>query len=222
MDPKQPLLGWKAGTHHSPPHHRRVSFRFFLCASTFFALALYTILSGLYVFPRLSSARPRNSAIRDPTHSLNNTIVPSWPPGVGFNLTPTYGTATIRLFPNTTIHIGPIPGSTEYNNTMHKLSLESSKHTAPPYNWWYDPPGGVFAGYYDVPRELKRRLRKRLGLPATPEVGTLAEMFTVLREDVEMKLGRRIGEVVVTTANIVALYDEVRYPYLTRFPAWWR
>ncbi|KAJ9665838.1 hypothetical protein H2201_003962 [Coniosporium apollinis] len=63
-------------------------------------------------------------------------LSPHGPPGGGFDLIPTYGTATIRLFPDTTIHISPIPGSTEYNNTMHKLSLESSKHTAPPYNWW--------------------------------------------------------------------------------------
>ena len=143
------------------------------------------------------------------TTPLNIPIDPNFPPGIGFDLEPTYGTATIRIHPNTTVHIGPINGSANYRDTMHRLSLDAAKHMSPPYNWWQDPPGGVLAGWYDAPREWVRSLRKKVGWPASAEVGALAEVLGELRDVVEGVLGRKVESGVVTSPYVVALYDEV-------------
>jgi hypothetical protein len=62
--------------------------------------------------------------------------------------------------------------------------------------------------YDDWPRQMRRRLRKILGFPASRDVGILSRLLDPLREQVEERLGRKVRSAVVTSPNLVALYDE--------------
>jgi hypothetical protein len=81
---------------------------------------------------------------------------------------------------------------------------------SPPYNWWYDPPGGVFAGLYDAPREWKRSIRKNLGWSASADVANLASVIDQLRSAAQKAIGKepKFDSAVVTSPDLVALYDE--------------
>jgi hypothetical protein len=62
--------------------------------------------------------------------------------------------------------------------------------------------------YDDWPRQMRRRLRKLLGFPASHDVGILSRLLDPLREQVEERLGRKVSSAIVTFPNLVALYDE--------------
>ncbi|KAL8731550.1 MAG: hypothetical protein Q9181_004271 [Wetmoreana brouardii] len=57
-------------------------------------------------------------------------------------------------------------------------------------------------------RQQLRRLRKALGLSASPEVGHISDMLRSLRNEVEDFLDMPICTAVVTTPQLVALYRE--------------
>ncbi|KAL8711274.1 MAG: hypothetical protein Q9225_007136 [Loekoesia sp. 1 TL-2023] len=121
--------------------------------------------------------------------------------GVGFDLTASYGSAAISFSNGTTITLPAIPAEEErYNQVLHNLSLDSSKHPSPPYN-------NVGESWDDMPRQYLRKARKAIGLPASSDVGALATMLSRLRAGVEEKVGP-ITSAGVTTMNLVALYDE--------------
>jgi hypothetical protein len=50
--------------------------------------------------------------------------------------------------------------------------------------------------------------RKFFGLPASRDVGILSKLLSLLREQAEERLGRKVGSAVVTSPNLVALYAE--------------
>jgi len=85
---------------------------------------------------------------------------------------------------------------------------------SPPYDWWCDPPYGVFAGFYDIPREWLRSLRKKLGLAASWEVAGLASVLRPLHEQTQTLLEAKgfsadaARAAVITTSDLVGLYDE--------------
>ena len=121
--------------------------------------------------------------------------------GIGFDLTTPHATAAVS-FPNgTTVTLLKVPGDDEYVDMIQRLDLPSSQHPVPPYK-------SVFEGWCDAPRESLRWARKRLDLPASPDVGTLAKMLLDLRAGVENHLGGRITSAAVTTAPLLALYEE--------------
>ena len=70
-----------------------------------------------------------------------------------------------------------------------------------PYEGWFD-------WYYDTPRLKKREARKKLGLPASDDVGKLSQMLSSLRQAVEDHLARRIDTAVATWPRMRALYQE--------------
>ena len=59
-----------------------------------------------------------------------------------------------------------------------------------------------------MPRQLRRKARKAIGLPASQDVGFLAKMLSDLRFRVEERIGRPIESAGVATLNLVALYQE--------------
>lgn len=59
-----------------------------------------------------------------------------------------------------------------------------------------------------MPRQLRRKARKAIGLPASQDVGFLAKMISDLRTRVEEQTGQPIEAAGVTTLNLVALYHE--------------
>ena len=59
-----------------------------------------------------------------------------------------------------------------------------------------------------MPRQLHRKVRKALGLPASQDVGILAKMLGDLRSKVEESIGQGVQEAGMTTLDLIALYDE--------------
>lgn len=60
----------------------------------------------------------------------------------------------------------------------------------------------------DEPRQILRAVRKRLGFPASNDVGLLGELIYHLRTRTEASLGQSIDYVVVSFSHNVALYEE--------------
>ena len=118
---------------------------------------------------------------------------------VGFDLSAGYGAAAVS-FPNgTTVSLWQAYGSVEYNQVMEKLSLESSQHPTPPY---------YGRGYQsDLPRQIGRKLRKAIGLPASKDVAALAYVLKLLKTTTEQELGP-FKYVFVTVPHLPAFYNE--------------
>ena len=57
-------------------------------------------------------------------------------------------------------------------------------------------------------RQLRRKARKAVGLPASQDVGILARLLGDLRSQVEQSIGERVEAAGVTTLNLIALYEE--------------
>ncbi|KAI9785905.1 MAG: hypothetical protein M1839_008171 [Geoglossum umbratile] len=122
--------------------------------------------------------------------------------GVGFDLTSPYGTAAISYPNGTIVNVAKIDASSSYQEMMSRLSLDSSRHLHPPYNSLKDY-------FRDRPRQLAREARKAAGLPATSDVGELAQLILSLRSSVETYLsGRKISGAVATIPHLPALYQE--------------
>ena len=60
----------------------------------------------------------------------------------------------------------------------------------------------------DSPRQILRKARKAIGLPASEDVGHLADMLIALRSEVEKKLHFGIKSAGITTLHLAALYRE--------------
>jgi len=60
----------------------------------------------------------------------------------------------------------------------------------------------------DLPRVLARRALKKAGLPATPDVGSLATVIKELKEKVELELGVTVTDATVSAAHLTALYQD--------------
>ncbi|KAK5655246.1 hypothetical protein OQA88_5813 [Cercophora sp. LCS_1] len=84
---------------------------------------------------------------------------------------------------------------------MSRLSLDSSRHLAPPYQ-----DDGEF--WEDWPRQAARAALKAVGLPASYEVGVLTDVVRHLRSQLEGAFGVGITEAVFTASHLVALYQD--------------
>jgi hypothetical protein len=85
---------------------------------------------------------------------------------------------------------------------MFRLSLESSRHPSPPYRT-------LDQAFLDLPRQWTRKALKAVGLPASSDVGKLAQLILALRFSVETHLGgRKISGAAVTIPSLPGLYEE--------------
>ncbi|KAF2743654.1 hypothetical protein M011DRAFT_461495 [Sporormia fimetaria CBS 119925] len=148
-----------------------------------------------------------------PTPDLGNYYV-------GISLHPSYGAISI-LFENGTTVSQTVLGSSSYLETMHKLSLASSRHLAyvvllltfyallklpqsPPYQDLSD-------SLNDHTRVTARHARKALGLPASDDVGAIASIVPSLRDALSSSLGMSdvpISSAAVSVPHLVALYQD--------------
>jgi hypothetical protein len=80
---------------------------------------------------------------------------------------------------------------------LPKLSLSSS----PPY----DHPSDEFD---DTGRRLMRNIRKKLGLPASADVGTIAQVMRNLKSTMEPKLGFQVVDAAISVPHLAALYQD--------------
>ncbi|KAF2419585.1 hypothetical protein EJ08DRAFT_654057 [Tothia fuscella] len=132
--------------------------------------------------------------------------VPQTPPvedsglNVAINLASSYGTYALRS-PDGTYHVGRTNGSEEYIQMMSKLSRASSQHLAPPYR-------DMGESFLDHPRKLRREARKKIGLPASRDVGILGDQLREIAKDLQSEAHIRVGEVVVTVPHLLALYQD--------------
>ncbi|KAI0126776.1 hypothetical protein BJ170DRAFT_684357 [Xylariales sp. AK1849] len=123
---------------------------------------------------------------------------------VGFDLKDSYGTAAIS-FPNgTSQRIALAYGNQAYRDTLHKLSLWSSQHEAPPYTT-------PEQRWKDWPRQKERNARKAAGLPASEDVGAISTLVRALKEETEKAVGFSITSAAASVPVFPAIYDEDLY-----------
>jgi len=71
------------------------------------------------------------------------------------------------------------------------------------------PPYEDMQQYFDdIPRVTERRLRKKVGLPATADVGILATVIKKLRSQIESDLKITVSDATLTTTHLEALYQD--------------
>ncbi|OJD18070.1 hypothetical protein AJ78_01900 [Emergomyces pasteurianus Ep9510] len=103
-------------------------------------------------------------------------------PGIGFDITDSYGTAAVRYHNGSVANLARVDGDKDFQALMKKLAA------GPPA---LDCSGSLskWQEFLCWKSRLQRRLNKSRGLPATPDVGTLAKLFENLRLAVDNKLG---------------------------------
>ncbi|MCJ1265187.1 hypothetical protein MMC22_005062 [Lobaria immixta] len=111
-------------------------------------------------------------------------------PGIGFDLTASYGTSAVHRYDGSTADLTMVDGSDEYLAMMQRLS----KFTAKPRESLY--------------QRYLRRLNKALGRPATQDVGILSSVLSKLKAETENQLSTSIDRVVVSTPRFEALTEE--------------
>ncbi|KAL6718687.1 hypothetical protein ACLMJK_002921 [Lecanora helva] len=121
--------------------------------------------------------------------------------GVGFDLTVSYGTAAVSFHNGSTVAVAKVEVSENYKEVFRRLSLTSSEHPSPPYTNTRDY-------WIDLPRQISRKYRKAVGLPASSDVAYLADALSSLRAQVESNMRQPISSAGVSTQHLNALYTE--------------
>ncbi|KAM6534489.1 hypothetical protein FALCPG4_004124 [Fusarium falciforme] len=113
-------------------------------------------------------------------------------PGIGFGLSFSSGTAAAHLRNGTVLDLALVHATPDYTALMARLV--ALPETPPPLNRW---------------NKWRRSINKKFGRPATTDVGTLAEMFTSLRDAATTALApiNPLDRVVVTTPPMPGLAD---------------
>ncbi|KAL9115234.1 MAG: hypothetical protein Q9227_001028 [Pyrenula ochraceoflavens] len=120
--------------------------------------------------------------------------------GVGLDLSTDYGTVAV-VDCDGKEHAVAQATTADYQAMTRRLSLTESEHLHPPYSSFSEE-------VQDMPRQWKRQVRKRMGQPASTDVGILAELIQSLCGKAESYLGQTITEVLPITPHLTALYDE--------------
>ncbi|KLJ11902.1 hypothetical protein EMPG_12955 [Blastomyces silverae] len=105
-------------------------------------------------------------------------------PGIGFDIADSYGTAAIRYHNGSVENLARVDGDEDFQALMRKLAA------GPPA---LDCSSGDLSRWQKFlcwKSHLQRNRNKSRGLPATPDVGTLAALFDALRLAVDDKLGQ--------------------------------
>ncbi|KAH9905505.1 hypothetical protein F4778DRAFT_730187 [Xylariomycetidae sp. FL2044] len=124
--------------------------------------------------------------------------------GIGIDLSPSYATVAVSYPNGSTFSIARVDGDGDYREMMLRLSLPSSQHLHRPYD-------NVGDAISDSLRTLIRDTRKKLGLPASKDVGTLSNMIRALREKAAEFVGEPISAASMSIPHLVALYSEDLY-----------
>jgi hypothetical protein len=111
---------------------------------------------------------------------------------------------TIALrYPDGTFTTAYAEGLEAYQETMARLSLESSQHTAPPY-------GEIGEEWGDMNRVRLRKLRKMVGLPASHDVGMLGKQIRQIIAAIESDpaINFKVTEAAISVPHLLALYQD--------------
>ncbi|KAI1126083.1 hypothetical protein F5Y10DRAFT_245580 [Nemania abortiva] len=121
--------------------------------------------------------------------------------GIGFDLSPSYATVAIS-YPNGSIQpIARVEGDGAYKEMMFRLSLPSSQHLHQPYE-------NTGESISDIPRQIWRNSRKKIGLPASRDVGILSNMIHALREEATRYVGETVSAAAISIPHLTALYGD--------------
>ncbi|XDG03115.1 hypothetical protein ABKA04_002730 [Annulohypoxylon sp. FPYF3050] len=124
--------------------------------------------------------------------------------GIGFDLSPSYATVAVS-YPNGSVKsIARVEGDGAYRDMMLRLSLTSSQHLHRPYQ-------NVGKAIDDIPRQIWRDTRKKLGLPSSGDVGTLSKMIRALQDQAEDFIGEPVSAAAISIPHLAALYGEDLY-----------
>ncbi|KAI1302655.1 hypothetical protein F5Y03DRAFT_385438 [Xylaria venustula] len=143
--------------------------------------------------------------------------------GIGFDLSPAYATVAVS-YPNGSIYsIARVEGDEEYREMMYRLSLPSSQHVHKPYH------GNIGDAVSDIPRQIRRSARKKLGLPCSKDVATLSRIIQVLRYQASSFVGEPISAAAISAPHLRALYNEdieealeyLSLAYIKPGPSWY-
>ncbi|KAH6669265.1 hypothetical protein B0J14DRAFT_641177 [Halenospora varia] len=96
-------------------------------------------------------------------------------PGIGFDLTHSYGTSAAHLVNSSVLDLSKVVASPDYTTFLSRL---------------VDAPGPPALTFLE---KWRRSLNKKLGRPATPEVGVLADMLLSLRDETVAALSPSLG-----------------------------
>ncbi|KAI1314090.1 hypothetical protein F5Y03DRAFT_389572 [Xylaria venustula] len=133
--------------------------------------------------------------------------------GIGFDLNPSYATVAVS-YPNGSVQpIARVEGDEAYREMMLRLSLPSSQHLHKPYKNLSDSIG-------DIPRQIWRDTRKKMGIPSSEDVGTLSNMIYALRARATCYVGEPVTVAAISIPHLTALYgDDLRdaFEYLSLF-----
>ncbi|KAG8628875.1 hypothetical protein KVT40_002740 [Elsinoe batatas] len=160
------------------------------------------LLYSLFVLISLTSCRivhppgNRQLVFKGNHQQIADTDSEKIAPGVGFDLTAFYGTASVSYANGTRLPIAKVDTMARSRELWLRLALESSKHVA------------IEDEIKDRPRQDLRSLRKRLGLPSSSDVGIIAEMIIALRDRTSTFLGHNMNFVVVTIPKLPGVYSE--------------
>ncbi|KAF4991803.1 hypothetical protein FDECE_13914 [Fusarium decemcellulare] len=110
-------------------------------------------------------------------------------PGLGFGLSFSSGTAVAHLYNGTVLDLARVLGTPDYAALMARLVVSPK---APPLSRW---------------DKWRRSINKKFGRPATPDVGTLAEMLVSLRDAAFTALGSPLDRVALAGPLIPGLAD---------------
>ncbi|KAF5230943.1 hypothetical protein FANTH_13593 [Fusarium anthophilum] len=110
-------------------------------------------------------------------------------PGIGFSLSLTAGTAAVHFYNGTVKNIAAIPATPEYAELMKRLA---NSPPPPPLSRW---------------EKLRRSVNKKIGRPATPDVGIIATMLLSLRDVTSTAVASPLDRVAVSHSRIQGLAE---------------
>ncbi|KAF2875121.1 hypothetical protein BDV95DRAFT_591851 [Massariosphaeria phaeospora] len=119
---------------------------------------------------------------------------------LGISLTANHGTVSIRYKDGSFEDVGRVKGDKAYLKLMRRLSLRYSQHPSPP------PYGDLDDMWNDQLRQFWRKVRRAVGLAASPDVAVLCRMLKKL-----IKLGELVEpspSTVISYPALHALYYE--------------
>ncbi|KAL5599148.1 hypothetical protein FOVSG1_006960 [Fusarium oxysporum f. sp. vasinfectum] len=122
-------------------------------------------------------------------------------PGIGFSLSLSSGTAAVHFYNGTVKNIASIPANPEYAALMKRLA--NSPPPPPPSRW----------------EKLRRSFNKKIGRPATPDVGIIATILVSLRDVTSIAVTSPLDRVAVSHLRIQGLaepdlWDALEYAHI--------
>ncbi|KAF2734092.1 hypothetical protein EJ04DRAFT_577142 [Polyplosphaeria fusca] len=129
-------------------------------------------------------------------HQMSETSSAFSGAALGISLAADHGTVSTRQRDGTFQDIGRVDGDASYIALVKRLSQVQTRHPSPPYDTMDDQ-------WNDQPRQLWRKVRKSIGLPASSEVAALSSFLQKL-----VQLAGPCNSVIISYPALPGLYQE--------------